>query len=73
VNGQFQRALERRNLRQAIALAHELPTISLRDALRLCLLLAEDDRQRYERAAVRWISRYAADAGAQLEDVQLEA
>ena len=30
------------------------------DALSLCLLIRDDDPQRYERAAVRWLVRYAA-------------
>ena len=69
---QFQRALERGNVLQALALAHELPRLTLEDALRLCVLLAEKDRPRYERAAVRWLGRLALKRkGLTLAEAQL--
>ena len=45
-----------------LAAAHELPHIALDDALRICLVLRDSDRVRYERAAVRWLGRFALEA-----------
>ena len=45
----------------ALAAAAELRRIDLADALSLCLLIRDDDPLRFERAAVRWLSRYAAE------------
>ena len=44
--------------------ARELPQIALDDALRICLVLRDGDRVRYERAAVRWLGRFALEARA---------
>jgi hypothetical protein len=46
----------------ATAAAHELPQLSLADALRLCLVYARADRRRFERAIVRWHARLCLDA-----------
>jgi hypothetical protein len=61
IYGQFTRALKRGNLLQALALARELPQVSLEDALRLCVLLAEKEPDRFERAAVRWLGQLALE------------
>jgi hypothetical protein len=45
-----------------LAAARELPHIALDDALRICLVLRDADRVRYERAAVRWLGRFALEA-----------
>jgi hypothetical protein len=45
-----------------IGTARELPRIALEDALRICLLLRGGDPDRYERAAVRWLGRFALEA-----------
>jgi hypothetical protein len=58
----FRRALEAGNELLVIAAARELPHISLDDALRICLVFRNGDRQRYERAAVRWLGRFALEA-----------
>lgn len=58
----FRRALETGNATLAFAAARELPYVSLDDALRICLLLRDGDRIRYERAAVRWLGRFALEA-----------
>src|SRR4051794_26293385 len=52
---QFRRALARGNFIVAWGLAAEIPAVSLADALQL-LLLARDagERERFDRAAVRW-------------------
>jgi hypothetical protein len=57
------------------AAAAELPHVSIRDALRVCLLLRDDDDLAlYERAAVRWTGRFALEArGADLEAIQTAA
>ena len=43
LHGQFQRAVERGNVLQALALARDLPPLSLSDSLALLLLFAEHD------------------------------
>ena len=58
---QFQCALRSGNVHLALAGAAELRRIGLADALSLVLLIRDDDPLRYERAAVRWLSRYAAE------------
>jgi len=69
--GRFRRALEQGNLQLVRAAAGELPTIRLDDALRVCLLIRDRDPQRYERAALRWVARFAVEArAATLGDVQ---
>jgi hypothetical protein len=57
----FRRALERRHLAQALAAAHDLPVISLSDALQLILLAADRDPPTYDRAAARWLARYSLE------------
>jgi hypothetical protein len=44
------------------AAAGELATIRLDDALRVCLLIRDRDPDRYERAALRWVARFAVEA-----------
>lgn len=58
----FRRALEIGNEMLVLAAARELPRIALDDALRICLVLREGDPDRYERAAVRWLGRFALEA-----------
>src|SRR5665213_4544678 len=62
--GRFRRALQRGNLELVRAAASELPTIRLDDALHVCLLIRDRDPQRYERAALRWVARFAVEAKA---------
>jgi hypothetical protein len=69
---QFQRALERGSVVDAISAAKAMGSLSLGDALALCVVLAERDRPRYHRAAVRWIARFLTEtADASLEEAQL--
>jgi hypothetical protein len=56
-----------------IAAARELPHIALDDALRICLVLRDSDRARYERAAVRWLGRFALEAHAVTIDALRQA
>src|SRR5947208_17156762 len=58
----FRRALETGNPALVTAAALELPRIALDDALRICLVLRGGDAARYERAAVRWLGRFALEA-----------
>ena len=57
-----------------LAAARELPQIALDDALRICLVLRGGDPERYERAAVRWLGRFALEArGATIDDLRMAA
>jgi hypothetical protein len=68
----FQRAVERRNLPAAEAAAHELGRLSLADALLLLLLIADKQPEKFERAAVRWVGRFAVEtSGVRVPDLQL--
>ena len=58
----FRRALDTGNEALVTAAALELPRIALEDALRICLVLRSGDPDRYERAAVRWLGRFALEA-----------
>jgi hypothetical protein len=70
----FRRALEIGNQALVLATARELPQIGLDDALRICLVLRDGDRDRYERAAVRWLGRFALEApGVTIEGLRVAA
>jgi hypothetical protein len=58
----FRRALEVGNPNLVHAAALELPRVALDDALRICLVFRDGDPERYERAAVRWLGRFALEA-----------
>jgi hypothetical protein len=58
----FRRALEAGNELMVLTTARELPHIALDDALQICLVLRGGDPARYERAAVRWLGRFALEA-----------
>jgi hypothetical protein len=58
----FKRALGTGNLNLIRAAAAELPRVSLPDALEVCLLLRDQDHIRFEKAAVRWLGRFALEA-----------
>jgi hypothetical protein len=59
----FRRALEVGRLPIVYAAAAELPRIDLLDALEILALIAEQDPERYPRAAGRWIGRFALERG----------
>src|SRR5579884_471525 len=65
----FRRALATGNLLLVRTAAAELPHVTLKDALEVCLLLRDQDPERFERAAVRWLGRFALEA----REVTLEA
>jgi hypothetical protein len=58
----FRRALSTGNLNLIRAAAAELPRVGLPDALEVCLLMRDQDRRGFERAAVRWLGRFALEA-----------
>jgi hypothetical protein len=67
----FRRALATGNEALVTAAALELPRIALDDALRICLVLRGGDPRRYERAAVRWLGRFALEApNATIDDLR---
>lgn len=70
----FRRALDTGNANLVIAAAKELPQIALDDALRICLTFRDGDPERYERAAVRWLGRFALEArGVTIDALRLAA
>ncbi len=70
----FRRALATGNETLVVAAARELPQVSLDDALRICLVLRGGDPARYDRAAVRWLGRFALEGrGVTIEDLRLAA
>ena len=58
----FRRALDSGNEVLILSAARQLPRVALTDALRICLVLRDGDPDRYERAAVRWLGRFALEA-----------
>jgi hypothetical protein len=67
----FARALDAGNLTLIRASAAELPRISLEDALRICLVIREHEPQAFDRAARRWLARYAVVPGTTLDQLGL--
>ena len=71
-HARLQRALERRDLSGAYAAARAQGFVSLADALGLLLLIERKDPEKFERAAVRWVGRFAVETnGVRLADVQM--
>jgi hypothetical protein len=70
----FRRALGTGNELLVLAAARELPRIGLDDALRICIVLRDGDPDRYDRACVRWLGRFALEArGATIDDIRAAA
>ena len=70
----FQQAIQRRNVTAAVAAAHDLPRLSLADALDLTLLVARKDAPRYPRLAARWLLRFLEEhPEATIEEAALAA
>jgi hypothetical protein len=57
----FRRALATGNLLLIRAAAAELGTVSLGDALIVCVAIRDAEPERFERAALRWIARYRVE------------
>jgi hypothetical protein len=67
----FRRALARGNLAMVRAAAAELPRIDLADALEVLLLMSARDDAHYDRAATRWLARFALERpSARLADLR---
>ena len=58
----FRRALDLRNVTEALAAAAELQFVGLAEALELTLLLADKEPEKFDRAAVRWHVRFVYDS-----------
>lgn len=64
-------ALDAGDLQRVQQLARSVGRVKLDDALRVCLLMREGQPDLYERAAVRWLGRFALEArGVTIDDVQ---
>ena len=57
----FKHAVEKRALFLAETAAFEMNTLTLEDALALVVLYAENEDDKFERAAVRWLGRLMHD------------
>ena len=66
----FRRALDPRNVTEALSAASELPHVGLTEALELCLLLCDKAPERYPRAALRWHGRLCREVDVSLEEAQ---
>lgn len=68
----FRRALKTGNLSIVTAAAAELPQLGLSDALDVLVVIADQDAQRYPRAARRFLHRLAAERdGITLEEMRV--
>jgi hypothetical protein len=70
-HARFQRALHRKHLLATETAARELGSLNLTEALDLTLLIRENDRRRYERAAVRWLQRFTEERRPTLAELAL--
>jgi hypothetical protein len=60
-HARLRRALDRGNLRLVREAAGECSHLDLEDSLRILLLIASQEPELYERAAVRWLGRLFAE------------
>ena len=68
----FRRALKTGNLSLIMAAAAELPQLCLPDALDVRVVIADQDAERYPRAAGRFLHRLAAErSGITLEEMRV--
>jgi hypothetical protein len=65
----FRRAIDARSLFLAEIAARELNFVSLADARLLVDLYAEAGSPKYDKAAVRWLARYALEAEPDLHEL----
>jgi hypothetical protein len=66
----FRRALDRRNVTEALSAGSELEHIGLTEALELCLLLRDKAPEKFPRAALRWHGRLCRGVDVTLEEAQ---
>jgi len=69
----FQRALATGNLNLIRVAAAELPRVDRGDALAVCMAIREAEPERFERAALRWLARYAVENAGSVADVRAAA
>ena len=70
----FRTALDSGNLAWVRTLAAQMPHIGLADALGICLMMRDGDPGVLDRAAVRWLGRFALEArGATIADIRRAA
>jgi hypothetical protein len=69
----FRSAIERRALWLAEDAARELSNLSLEDALQLVRLYADQGSPKFQKAALRWLERYAAEGTASLSEFAIMA
>ncbi len=70
----FRQALDAGQLQRCLNIARQTPNVSLVDALRIVELLALEDDERYERAAVKWAGRLLTEreVGREIFDCALQ-
>jgi hypothetical protein len=61
LNKQFEHAIRTQDLPMAVAAARELPAVGLDRAARLLHLIALKRSPSFQKAAARWMARYAAE------------
>ena len=66
----FRRALATGNLTIIRAAAAELPYVELDDALRIAAVMAAERHRSYQRAACRWLARFALERPVTLEQIR---
>ncbi len=69
----LQRALATGNLQLIRAVASELPRVDLGDALSVCVAIRNAEPERFERAALCWLARYAVEKAASVAEVRAAA
>ena len=65
----FRRAIDTGNLRLIRTAAAELPQVQLHDALAILPVIAEKKPDLYDRAACRWLARFALEREVGLEEL----
>jgi hypothetical protein len=70
-HGRFQRAIQRGHLFAAERAAREMGSLSLSEALALCLLYERENDPRFEKAFRRWLGRVRLDRALSHEQVEL--
>lgn len=65
----FLAALQSGDLRRVRRIAAQLPTVSLSDAARILALIRTQEPEQFERAAVRWMARYATERANSVDDL----
>lgn len=69
----FRRALATGNLTIIRAAAAELPRVDLGDALSVCMAIRAAEPMRFERAALRWLARFATEEARSIDDLRAAA